>query len=446
MKSLISSVLALLMVLAFTPANLSAQTTPEQTDMGESAEMTENTVAALVTENQDLSTLLAAIEAAELTSALSGEGTLTVFAPTNAAFEQLPAGVLEALLRPENKDALVNILKFHVASNQMASTDIMDGIEGSADASLSATTMNGDLTVTSEGGSVVIKDATGNTATVQQADIMASNGVVHIIDHVLVPANVDVMALAGNSAMGMVQDQQDAMRSDMGEMKEDMQAKKDAMASDMNNMKEEMKAHKDEMAADMKEMKEDMKANNDEMAADMRDRKPDYNSGVTTSANTRVTANTGSMADGTIVDVAKGNNNFSSLVSALKSAELVDILSSNGEFTVFAPTNDAFSALPDSVSSSLMQESNKQHLQQVLTYHVVASKLTAADLKKAIEKKKGFFRIQTMGGGSLIASVNAEGNVILTDGNGEFATITDTDIEASNGLIHVIDGVLTPRQ
>ncbi|WP_168797455.1 fasciclin domain-containing protein [Neolewinella litorea] len=445
MKSLFSSLLALLLLLAFTPGSVSAQTMSDESDMTESTEMSDKTIVELAVETQDLSTLVAAVQAAGLAEALGAEGTLTVFAPTNAAFEQLPAGVLDALLKPENKEALVNILKYHVASTQLASTDIVAGIEEAGDTGLSATTMNGDFTVRSEDGNVMIEDAMGNMATVQQADIMASNGVVHLIDRVLVPSNVDVMALVGNGAMGMVRDEQEAMRSDMNDMKEDMTAKKDEMAAEMGEMKEEMHAKKDEMSADMKEMKEDMKATKKEMAAGMQeDRTQDYNSGTTTASN-RNMANTASNPNSTIVDVAKNNSNFSTLVSALKSAELVDILSSNGEFTVFAPTNDAFSAVPDSITSNLMQPANQQNLQQVLTYHVLASKVTAADLMKAIEKSKGYFRIQTMGGGSLIASLK-DGKVVLTDGNGEFATITDTDIEASNGVIHVIDGVLTPRQ
>ena len=146
----------------------------------------------------------------------------------------------------------------------------------------------------------------------------------------------------------------------------------------------------------------------------------------------------------TIVDVAAANTDFRTLINAVEAAELEDVLASEGEFTVFAPTEAAFGKLPEGTVNDLTQESNKEKLQGILTYHVVASKISAADLMKAIEANNGYFRIQTMGGNSLIASIE-DGNVILTDGNGDTATVTSTDVEASNGVIHVIDGVLMPR-
>jgi len=125
--------------------------------------------------------LVAAINAADLGETLSGEGPFTVFAPTNEAFAALPAGVLDALLLPENKDALTKILTYHVVSGNVLAADITDG----------------DVT-TVEGQNVTLSTADGvtvNGATVVTADIVTDNGVIHVVDAVLVPADVDVAAL-----------------------------------------------------------------------------------------------------------------------------------------------------------------------------------------------------------------------------------------------------------
>ncbi len=126
--------------------------------------------------NEDFSTLVAAVKAAELVDALKGDGPLTVFAPTNEAFAELPDGVVEALLLPENQDLLVDVLKYHVVSGEILSTDLETS---------SVESLNGGLAVqvTSEG--VIV-----NNASVVQADIDASNGVIHVINRVLIPVGV----------------------------------------------------------------------------------------------------------------------------------------------------------------------------------------------------------------------------------------------------------------
>lgn len=124
-------------------------------------------------------TLLAAAEAAGLVDALKAEGPLTVFAPTDEAFAALPAGTVESLLLPENKDALAGVLKLHVIAGKVKSTDI-------AGQQITATTLNGELGV--DGTDGVVLTAPGSTATVVAADVSASNGVIHVIDTVLLPA------------------------------------------------------------------------------------------------------------------------------------------------------------------------------------------------------------------------------------------------------------------
>lgn len=131
--------------------------------------------------NPDFSTLVAAIVAADLAETLSGEGPFTVFAPTNAAFEALPAGLLEKLLLPENKETLVKILTYHVVGSKVMAADVAAG----------------DVT-TVEGSTFAISTMDGvkvNTSNVTATDVAASNGVIHVIDAVLVPPTVDVSAL-----------------------------------------------------------------------------------------------------------------------------------------------------------------------------------------------------------------------------------------------------------
>lgn len=149
-------------------------------------------------------------------------------------------------------------------------------------------------------------------------------------------------------------------------------------------------------------------------------------------------------ADPTIVGVAAGNENFSTLVAAVKAADLVETLNSEGPFTVFAPVNAAFDKLPEGTVAGLLKPEAKGTLTAVLTYHVVAGKVMAKDVLKAIKDNDGKFEITTVQGGTLTASVKGE-NVILTDANGNVSTIIMTDVAASNGVIHAIDTVVMPK-
>ncbi|MAO11166.1 MAG: beta-Ig-H3/fasciclin [Flavobacteriaceae bacterium] len=147
--------------------------------------------------------------------------------------------------------------------------------------------------------------------------------------------------------------------------------------------------------------------------------------------------------DKTIVEIASGNENFTTLVAAVKAAELVETLNGKGPFTVFAPVNDAFAKLPDGTVASLLKPENKETLTTILTYHVVSGKFMAKDVVKAINNNKGTFKIPTVQGGFITASLSGE-NVILTDAKGNKSTIIMTDVGASNGVIHAIDTVVMP--
>lgn len=146
----------------------------------------------------------------------------------------------------------------------------------------------------------------------------------------------------------------------------------------------------------------------------------------------------------TVVGVASNNEVFSTLVAAVKAADLVGTLNGNGPFTVFAPTNDAFGKLPDGTVETLLKPENKQSLTGILTYHVVAGNFMAADVVKAIKDNDNSFVVETVQGSPLTLSIK-DGNVILIDANGNSSTVTATDVKASNGVIHVIDTVVLPE-
>ena len=271
-------------------------------------------------ETESLSTLVSAVQAAGLAETLSGEGPFTVFAPTNAAFEALPDGVLESLLKPVYKDQLAAILTYHVVSGKIMSTDLKDG-------QTAATVQGEEITVSTTDGAKI------NGASVTTADIGVSNGVVHIINQVILPPSV------------------------IAEM---------------------------EAAANAKN----------------------------------------------IVELAVGSESLSTLVAAVQAGGLVETLSGEGPFTVFAPTNDAFAALPDGVLDMLLKPENKDKLAAILTYHVVGGKVMSTDLQD----------------GQTAATVQGdEIKVDLSDGAKiNDATVVTADVEATNGVVHIIDKVILP--
>lgn len=145
-----------------------------------------------------------------------------------------------------------------------------------------------------------------------------------------------------------------------------------------------------------------------------------------------------------IVGVAAGNENFTTLVAAVKAAGLVETLSSEGPFTVFAPTNDAFSKLPEGTVESLLEPANLETLTSILTYHVVSGKFDATAVVAAIKANNGAFEVTTVQGGKLVASLDGA-NVMLKDENGNMSAVVIADVAASNGIIHAIDSVVMPK-
>ncbi len=289
-------------------------------------------------------TLVAAVTAAGLAETLSGEGPFTVFAPTDDAFAALPEGLVEALLLPENVDALTAVLTYHVLGAEVPSSDVASG---------DVETLQGEAITLAVGddGTVMVNDAT-----VTAVDVEASNGVIHVIDTVLVPPSIDATALLVADAM------------------EDEAMEDEAM---------EDEAMEDEAGGD------------------------------------------------TIVDVAVGAGTFETLVAAVTAADLAETLSGEGPFTVFAPTDDAFAALPEGLVEALLLPENVDALTAILTYHVLGAEVPSSDVADG--------DVETLQGEVITLAVGDDGSVMVNSAN-----VIAVDVEASNGVIHVIDSVLVP--
>ncbi len=145
-----------------------------------------------------------------------------------------------------------------------------------------------------------------------------------------------------------------------------------------------------------------------------------------------------------IVENAVNSKDHTTLVAAVKAAGLVETLEGAGPFTVFAPTNEAFDKLPAGTVDTLLKPENKDMLVKVLTYHVVAGKVSSKDLVKMIKAGKGKAEIKTVEGGTLTATTQG-GKVMLTDEKGGMSTVTIADVYQSNGVIHVVDSVVLPN-
>ncbi len=256
-------------------------------------------------------TLVTAVKAADLVGTLKGEGPFTVFAPSDEAFAKIPKEKLEALLK--DKKALAAVLTYHVVSGKVMAADVVK--------LTSAKTVQGQpVSIVVKGGKVMI-----NNANVVKTDIACKNGVIHVIDTVIMPP------------------------------------------------------------------------------AETKD----------------------------IVDTAVGAGSFKTLVTAVKTADLVDTLKGEGPFTVFAPTDEAFAKIPNETLEALLKD--KKALAGVLTYHVVPGKVMAADVVKLQSAKTAQ--------GNTIDIVVKNGKVMINGVN-----VVKTDIACSNGVIHVIDGVLMPSE
>ena len=411
-------------------------------------------------------TLVAAVQAAELVETLKGDGPFTVFAPTDAAFAKLPAGTLEELLKPENKAKLAGILTYHVVGGKVMAADVVNLTE--------AKTVHGASAKVMVEGSTVKLDG----ATVTATDIVCSNGVIHVIDSVILPPEpkvstkpapkdiVDTAVGAGNfktlvaavQAAGLVETLK-------GEGPFTVFAPTDAAFAKLpkETLAELLKPENKAKLAGIlayhvvpgKVMAADVVKLTEAKTVQGASAKVMVEGGAVKIDAANVTATDIVCSNGVvhvidsvilppepkvstkpaakdIVDTAVAAGSFKTLVAAVQAAGLVETLKGDGPFTVFAPTDAAFAKLPKETLADLLKPENKAKLAAILTYHVVPGKVMAADVVKLTEAK-------TVQGSS--AKIAVEGSSVMVDG----AKVTATDIVCGNGVIHVIDAVILPK-
>ncbi|RYG04222.1 MAG: fasciclin domain-containing protein [Chitinophagaceae bacterium] len=187
MKSVVKISLALALI-AGTSTGTFAQETKEKTVMvGGAAMYPSKNIVENAVNSKDHTTLVAAVKAAGLVETLSGDGPFTVFAPTNEAFEKLPAGTVETLLKPENKEMLTKILTYHVVAGKVSAEQLVGLIKAGNGKAELTTVSGGKLSASMKGKNVVLTDEKGGTAIVTIKDVNQKNGVIHVIDHVVLP-------------------------------------------------------------------------------------------------------------------------------------------------------------------------------------------------------------------------------------------------------------------
>lgn len=182
------TILAALAVAALAITSFSASAQMKDPDVGGAAMYPTKNIVENAVNSPIHTTLVAAVKAAGLVDTLSGPGPFTVFAPTNAAFDKLPEGTVANLVKPENKAELTKILTYHVVPGRISSKDLMKMIKKGHGKAMLKTVQGEDLTATMSDGKIMLTDAKGDTATVTTADVFQSNGVIHVIDTVLMPS------------------------------------------------------------------------------------------------------------------------------------------------------------------------------------------------------------------------------------------------------------------
>ncbi len=187
-SKILTLMLSALLITSFSFAQESAELVKDvKNTMIKKKPQSSSTVAGFIAASKDHSTLLKALTAAELVETFSGSDAFTVFAPTNAAFDKLPDGILEKLLGASDKTMLQDILKFHVVSGSLSSSDLAKAIEEGKGRAVLSTIAGGTLTASMKDGKVFLTDASGNMAQVTAADAKQSNGIVHVVDTVVLP-------------------------------------------------------------------------------------------------------------------------------------------------------------------------------------------------------------------------------------------------------------------
>jgi len=395
----------------------------------------------------DFGTLAAALTAADLVEPLQGKGPFTVFAPTDAAFALLPEGTLESLLLPKNKDTLTTILTYHVVPGRIAAADVVKLNR--------ATSLNGqtfdirvdDAGVTVAGAQVVV------------TDIECSNGIIHVIDTVMMPATktiVETAIEAGNfttlaAALGAAE----LVDTLQGAGPFTVFAPTDAaFAALPEGTLESLLLPKNRAtlasiltyhvvpgrvpAADVVKIQSAAALNGQRL--NIRVDKTGVTIGGAKVVMTDIQCTNGTIhvldtvmlpASKNLVETAVEAGTFQTLAAALGAGGLVEVLQGAGPFTVFAPTDEAFAALPEGTVESLLLPENRDKLVAVLKYHVVAGRVYSDQLANG--------KVATLQGSKLTVALKKDG-AFLNE-----SRVTAADIETSNGVIHVIDKVLLPQ-
>ncbi len=422
------------------------------------------TVVDIIVESQNHETLEAAVIAAGLAETLQGEGPFTVFAPTDSAFAALPEGVLDALLEDPTGD-LKDILLYHVVAGKALSTDLSDG-------QIIETVLGQDITVTISDEGVFI-----NNARVTTADIEAENGVIHVIDSVMMPdmrpetvvdiatSNDDfstlvaaltredlsidfIGALTGEGPFTVFAPTNAAFAALLDEL--GVASLDDIDAATLEAVLQMHVLSGKVMSTDLSEglMAETLLGQELTFSLEDGATVADPNGRVSNITAVDIEAQNGvvhvidtvllsDMRPETVVDIATSNDDFSTLVAALTredlSIDFIGALTGEGPFTVFAPTNAAFAALLDELGVASLDDIDAATLEAVLQMHVLSGKVMSTDLSEGL-------MAETLLGQELTFSL--EGGATVADPNGRVSNITAVDIEAQNGVVHVIDTVL----
>lgn len=406
------------------------------------------TVVDIILESDIHTTLATAVAAADLVETLEGEGPFTVFAPTDAAFDALPAGTLDALLA-DPSGLLTDILLYHVVGGQALSTDLSNGLE--------IETLNGaTITVTINDDGVFINDAQ-----VTVADLVVDNGVVHVIDAVLLPPSdpftvVDIILesdihttlATAVAAAGLVETLQgegpftvfaptdaafDALPDGV------LQALLDDPDGELTRILLYHVVGGTALSTDLQDGQFITTVLGQRVEVTINDDGVFINDAQVTVAD--LTADNGVVhvidavlqpeGPATVMDIIAESTVHNALRTALEATELDDVLRGEGPFTVFAPTDAAFMALPPGLLDQLLQEPEGE-LTQILLYHVIGGGVYASDLEN----------------GQMVVTVQGQDVTITINDDGVFvndAEITVVDLEADNGVVHVIDAVLLPE-
>lgn len=415
-----------------------AETKPMPQSAAESSNSTTgNNIFAVADSSKSFNVLTGLLRLTNLDEVLKG-GSYTVFAPTDTAFASLPPETFRALLKPENRQTLIEILKYHVVAGDMTSSSLKSGafktVEGA----------NVDVNVGSSGVTV-------GGATVTQPDIKASNGVIHVIDKVIVPSAIATAvtsmlgpnALTPRSFSALTSSSSTTISSrstsmSTGSGSSTMSPSSTSMSTGSGSTR--MSSGSSSMSSGSNSMRmssgsSSMSSGSGSTTMGNGSTSMSSGSGSTTmgsgSGSSSTTMNSSSTtANSNLVAVAASNNSFKILTAALKATGLDQKLASGGPYTIFAPTDQAFDALPEGVVEELLKPENRDTLIKILTYHVVQGEKSSSTLQSGAT--------ETLEGASVQVNVSSSG-VMVND-----AKVLQPDIQASNGIIHVIDKVILP--